>query len=258
MSRRGRHATSVRLSSAPAPPDGIDYYGPASVGAETIGALATAPEVVAAATDEARGTDPDAYVEYVARFTADGRRRAGARWRYADIVTVLAAATELLRPLSYLEIGVRRGRSMSVVARRAPLCALLGIDLWSAGYAGMDNPGPEHVREQIAHTGHTGDLELLSGDSHRVLPRLFRERPELDFDLVTVDGDHSKGGATQDLGDVLPRLRIGGAVVFDDISHPHHPELHEVWRTAVKANRRYATWEFDDVGYGVAVAVRRW
>jgi len=24
------------------------------------------------------------------------------------------------------------------------------------------------------------------------------------------------------------------------------------------AERRYSTWHFDDVGYGVAVAVRRW
>jgi hypothetical protein len=31
-----------------------------------------------------------------------------------------------------------------------------------------------------------------------------------------------------------------------------------VWHEVVARNRRFATWEFDDVGYGVAVAVRRW
>jgi len=57
---------------------------------------------------------------------------------------------------------------------------------------------------------------------------------------------------------VLPRLRVGGALVFDDISHPAHPDLDAVWRRVVASQRRYGTWSFDDVGYGVAVAVRRW
>jgi hypothetical protein len=47
-------------------------------------------------------------------------------------------------------------------------------------------------------------------------------------------------------------------LVFDDISHPHHPKLLAIWRRVVVAERRYSTWRFDDVGYGVAVAVRRW
>jgi predicted O-methyltransferase YrrM len=91
-----------------------------------------------------------------------------------------------------------------------------------------------------------------------VLPRLFSQRPDLTFDLITVDGDHSPRGAARDLQDVLPRLRIGGVLVFDDISHPQHPKLLEIWRRVVVAERRYSTWHFDDVGYGVAVAVRRW
>ena len=53
-------------------------------------------------------------------------------------------------------------------------------------------------------------------------------------------------------------LRGGGVLVFDDISHPQHPKLLEIWRRVVVAERRYSTWHFDDVGYGVAVAVRRW
>jgi predicted O-methyltransferase YrrM len=217
-----------------------------------------APELVDAVTMEVNNLDPDAYTAHVAAFVADGRARAAMTWRYADIVTVLAAAAELLQPESYLEVGVRRGRSMSVVARRAAGCAIVGIDLWNVGYAGIDNPGPEHVRSLLNGIGHTGSLELLSGDSHEVLPRLWREQPTLTFDLITVDGDHSHRGAVRDLRDVLPRLRVGGALVFDDISHPSHPYLASVWRNTVASDRRYSTWEYDDVGYGVAVAVRRW
>ena len=182
-------------------------------------------------TEELSAADRDAYVDYVAAFTRAGATRSGAAWRYADITTVLAAASELLQPTSYLEIGVRRGRSMAVVARRAPACALVGVDLWNAGYAGIDNPGEEHVRAAIAATGHTGSLELISGDSHKVIPNLFSGQPRLSFDLITVDGDHSARGARADIESVVPRLRIGGALVFDDISHPAHPSLHAVGRT---------------------------
>ena len=259
LRRRTARFSSSRLArSGPAPSGSIDFYGPAVVGAETIGARALDPSVLASVRDALRAADPDAYVTYVDRFVGEGRRLAGDDWRYADITTVLAAAAELLEPASYLEIGVRRGRSMSVVASRAPGCDVIGIDFWNEGYAGMDNPGPDHVRQMLAAAGHRGRLELLSGDSHQVLPRLFAERPDLDFDLITVDGDHSKKGAARDLDDVLPRLRIGGALVFDDVSHPSHPYLHDVWRRHVASKRRFATWSFDDVGYGVAVAVRRW
>lgn len=257
MFRRPQRATLGRSSAAPAPPEqGVDFYGAALVGPGAIGELATDPGRTSAVTGEVLERDPDPYASYVAEFVSAGRAVEG--WCYADIITVLAAATELLRPQSYLEVGVRRGRSMCVVASRAKECAVIGVDYWNAGYAGIDNPGPEHVRTQVAGVGHTGSLELITGDSHDVLPRLFREQPELDFDLITVDGDHSPRGARRDLLDVLPRLRIGGAIVFDDIRHPSHPDLHSVWNRTVASHRRYATWSFDDVGYGVALAVRRW
>ena len=250
--------TNTRLASAPAAPAGIDFYGPAAAGAGTIGELATEPATLDSVLDLLARLEQDDYVDYVRRFVETGRAAAGERWRYADITTVLDAAARLLRPRSYLEIGVRRGRSAAVVTAAAPECAVIAVDLWNEGYAGMENPGPDHVRDQLGRIGHTGPLRFVSGDSHVELPRLFAAEPELTFDLITVDGDHSTRGARRDLEDVLPRLRIGGALVFDDISHRAHPELARVWQQAVGRHRRYATWSFDDVGYGVAVAVRRW
>lgn len=256
MKRRREPFTSRRATAAQDAIPG-DFYGGAVLGAETIAASALDPGHVAALTDEARSRDADDYVEFVAQFVESGRARSP-HWRYADIVTVLGAAAELLQPATYLEIGVRRGRSLAVVVHRSPACDVIGVDFWNEGYAGIDNPGPEHVQRIASEAGHTGTLELISGDSHVVLPQLFSNGRELSFDLITVDGDHSKRGATRDLQDVLPRLRIGGALVFDDISHPAHPYLFDVWREVVASDRRFTTWEFDDVGYGVAVAVRRW
>ncbi|HVW19082.1 MAG TPA: class I SAM-dependent methyltransferase [Solirubrobacteraceae bacterium] len=237
---------------------GLDYYDGVVVGAEAIGALACEPATLDEAMALVARQEGDDYVSYVREFVGAGRRAGGEAWRFADITTALLAAARLLRPRSYLEIGVRRGRSMGIVAATAPECEIVGVDMWMADYAGMENPGPELVREQMARLGHRGRLELLSGDSHRVVPRLFAQRRDLSFDLITVDGDHSVRGAARDLAAVLPRLRVGGALVFDDMRHPYHPALVDVWRRVVAADRRYATWQFDEIGYGVAVAVRRW
>jgi predicted O-methyltransferase YrrM len=255
---RPRPHTTARLSSAAPTTRGIDFYGAATVGAETVGALATDAALLAETLELVGRVADDDYVAYVRGFVKAGRRAAGDAWRYADITTALAAAARLLGPASYLEIGVRRGRSAAVVAANAPDCSIVAVDMWNEGYAGMENPGPDHVRGVLSQAGHRGELRFVSGDSHVELPRLFAAEPQLTFDLITVDGDHSTRGARRDLEDVLPRLRIGGALVFDDISHPAHPELARVWERTVGRHRRYATWTFDDVGYGVAVAVRRW
>ena len=257
LASRQSHTTE-RIPSAFETNGTGDHYGGVLVGAATIGERASADSAHEEALALAERLDPDDYTLYVRSFIETGRGQAGGDWRYADILTVLAAACDLISPRSYLEIGVRRGRSMAMVASKAPDCDLLGIDMWQEGYGGADNPGPNLVRAELAKFDHRGKVELLSGDSHEVIPRLFAERPELSFDLITVDGDHTILGASRDLRDVLPRLRIGGAVVFDDIRHPAHPRLREVWRAAVASSRRYMTWEFEDVGYGVAVAVRRW
>ncbi len=178
----------------------------------------------------------------------------GQYWRYADLTTTLWAAAKFILPTSYLESGVRRGRSAAVVGALRPDCAIYGFDLWVADYAGVPNPGPDFVRGELKSVGHQGEVVLVSGDSRETVPGFLREQPKLFFDLITVDGDHSSGGAATDLANVLPRLKIGGIVVFDDICSA--PALGPVWEEIVRRDRRYRTWEFTDAGYGVAAAVR--
>ena len=237
---------------------GLDYYDGVSIGADAIGALATSQATQDRVSRLLETLEADDYTTYVTDFIARGRELAGSAYRFADITTVLCAASELLHPRSYLEIGVRRGRSMRIVSGVAPDCAIVGIDMWIAEYAGMENPGPGYVESEMRKAGPTGPLELITGNSHKAVPELYADRPDLTFDLITVDGDHSRRGAIKDLRTVLPRLRVGGVLVFDDVRHPAHPELHDVWESTVAADRRYATWRYDDTGYGVALAVRRW
>jgi predicted O-methyltransferase YrrM len=237
---------------------GADWYPSLMIGINQIHEVITArntQESALALLDKLTGDD---YSDYLRAFYHEGLERFGETWNYADIVTALLGLGALLQPKRYLEIGVRRGRSAAAVASVAPACDFCLFDRWTANYAGIDNPGPEFVQEELARLGHHGDREFVNGDSHKTLPAFFEKHPDIAFDLITVDGDHSAEGAARDLADVLPHLAIGGAVVFDDICHPKHPELRTVWNRLVVDDQRFATTAYDGAGYGVACALRKY
>lgn len=199
----------------------------------------------------------DSFVQQFDDFYRRARRLWGDAWWHLEIVNVLFATAKLHNPARYLEIGVRRGRSASVVVRGCPNVDIVACDMWVQPYAGMENPGEAFVREELAKHGHTGQAIFLNGDSHKVLPELFREKPDLTFDLITVDGDHSEQGAYDDLKTVIPQLAPGGILVFDDIAHPLHSYLLDVWRRATANEPGLITYEYTETGYGIAFAVRK-
>ncbi len=242
-----------------APPAGdAPWYPPVMAGADTFTALHKETDYVAGGIALMERLTPDAYTTYLKNYCREGRDRFGAHWAYADIVTVLLCLARHLKPRAYLEIGVRRGRSACAVAQESPYAALFLFDLWQQGYAGIDNPGPDFVRAELAKVNHRGPITFIDGDSHATLPKFFTSNPTAFFDLITVDGDHSERGAAQDMCDALPRLAIGGAIVFDDIAHPAHPELNRVWCELVVNDPRFSSWSFRDAGYGVGFAIRKY
>ena len=198
----------------------------------------------------------DAYVSAMDQFYRNAIVRYGASWYHFDIVNALYTASVLAQPRNYLEIGVRRGRSACIVARACPTVNIYAFDLWQQNYAGMPNPGPEFVRAELQRHGHRGDLKFFNGDSHSLLPAFFQDYPELAFDLITVDGDHSAAGAIRDMEDVIPHLSVGGVMVFDDISHPAHRYLRDCFRSVMANNPQLRAFEYVDSGYGVAIAIR--
>ncbi|MBN1676640.1 MAG: class I SAM-dependent methyltransferase [Kiritimatiellae bacterium] len=198
----------------------------------------------------------DTYVRYVDAFYRECVRRYGEHWFYLDIVNVVYTAARLLRPKNYLEIGVRRGRSLCVAARGNPDVAITAFDAWMADYDGMPNPGPDFVRDQLRQHGHRGACTFVDGDTHATLLPFFEERPEAVFDLITVDGDHSERGALADLRQVVPHLALGGMLVFDDVNHPRHPYLLDVWRAVLSEHACLAGYEYTEQGFGVAFAIR--
>ena len=197
----------------------------------------------------------DDYVRQVDSYYRNAAAAFGESWFHLDIVNILYAAARLAKPVNYLEIGVRRGRSCLVVANGCPNVNIFGCDMWMENYAGMENPGPEFVRAELEKHGHVGTLEFFNGDSHRLVPELLRSRPDLRFDLITVDGDHSEQGALDDLNTAFGCLAPGGILVFDDICHPQHMYLLDVWRRATAHRENLLTYEYCETGYGIAFAV---
>jgi predicted O-methyltransferase YrrM len=236
----------------------IDWYPPLFASSATISTMLFNSKYIQAGIELMEKLEKDDYTHYLIDYYKAGLESFGDGWRYADIVTVLLCLSDTLKPKNYLEIGVRRGRSVCAVSSKTPDCDLYMFDQWRQGYAGMDNPGPELVQQELDKVGHNGKRTIVSGNSHSTLKKFLNKNRNIAFDLITVDGDHSYEGAAEDLCDVLPRLKIGGAVVFDDISHPKHLYLNKVWSKLVETDVRFASWRFTDTGYGVGFALRKW
>ena len=236
---------------------GNQWYTPAVGGASSFVPSTVGGRVVREALQVLGQLSGDAYLTFVRDFYETGLERFGDSWCYADINTVLLGLAHVLRPASYLEIGVRRGRSLAMLVSKAPECRVVACDLFVADYAGMDNPGADWVRGELERLGFRGLLEFVVGDSAVVLPRYFKAHPDAYFDVITVDGDHTTRGARSDLLNAMPRLKIGGALVFDDLSNPYCPTLGRVWKDVVVADSRFSAYSFDEVGYGVGFAIRK-
>ena len=202
--------------------------------------------------------ESDAYLDYIKEYYDTGLSRYGDTWQYADITTVLYAACQLIHPASYLEIGVRTGRSMAIVAATSPNCEILGCDMWIKNYAEMENPGQTFVRNELKKVNYRGNLQFLDGDSHKLLPQYFKSNPDAYFDMITVDGDHSFRGASMDLRNVLPRLKIGGIIIFDDTVQRNMEYLFKVWNRYVASQNMFACAHFGDLGLGISIGMRKY
>jgi len=233
-----------------------DRYSPVVISPEAIARRASSARVLTAARDLARKLTTDPYTGYVADFYERGLSVAGDDWQFMDIISLLIAVGEMGQPENYLEIGVRRGRSTCALASASPATDIFAFDMWQENYASNENPGPALVADELRGVGHSGQLTFVEGDSHQTVPAFLISNSKLTFDVITVDGDHTPEGAWDDLRNVLPRLRVGGVIVFDDTGNPYCPGLSEVWRDALRADPGLRAFTFDGLGTGVSFAVR--
>jgi predicted O-methyltransferase YrrM len=236
---------------------GKNFFGPVILNPGTLSRIATDASLWQEILSFHSSLASDEYVQYLDAFYRESLKRFSTNWFYLDIVNVLYAASKTIQPRTYLEIGVRRGRSVCTVARGCPNVDIVAFDMWLQGYGGMENPGPEFVKAELLKHGHTGTASFFNGNSHQTIPAFFSQNPQAMFDMITVDGDHSEVGALDDLKNVIPHLSVGGVLVFDDISHPAHPYLLNVWKKAMAMSPYLTSFEFTELGYGVAFAIRK-
>jgi hypothetical protein len=102
-----------------------------------------------------------------------------------------------------VEIGRFRGGSTFLLS-----CANREVPIWSIDTAPSDDEG---LRQLFAENGTGENVELLVGDSHA------DAFPEIgDFDLLFIDGDHTREGCRADLESFVPDLATGGHLVVHD------------------------------------------
>lgn len=235
-----------------------NWFEPVMAGPLTLIAAVRSPETIRNVLGVLKKLQEDKFVKFNIDYLETGLERFGKNWHYSDINTVLFALAQTLKVKSYLEIGVRRGRSMAMVASVHPEADLVGFDMWVENYAGIENPGPDFVQSELIKVGYQKRVTFINGNSREMVPRYFKQNRDAYFDLITVDGDHSVKGAKLDLKNVIPRLKVGGVLVFDDISNPYHPDLKKAWVDIVEKSKRFKTYSFDDAGYGVAFGIKQY
>lgn len=196
------------------------------------------------------------YLDAVIQSYQTGLKRFGRDWQYVDLISVIHAYASLMQPTWYMEIGVRRGRSLAAAYTACPSLKSVGFDLWLADYAGASNEGELFVRREVAQATDDADMEFITGNSRETVPD-YLNRPACPdgFDMITVDGDHRVEGARIDLENTLPKIAPGGILLFDDIIHPDLPHLAGVWRNAIANFPQYTVYTNTTDGTGLAVAM---
>lgn len=173
--------------------------------------------------------------------------------------TFLLAFARLTKPKVYLETGVRKGGSMSLILSQSPETFCYGFDAWPPDYAKIDGwkhvpATPELVRQQIQQWGDP-KVELISGDSKKTYPQWRRDHPGVRASLAFVDGEHSDEGARSDLNEAF---QMADVVLFDDIVHPSHPFLRKSWDdTYARFAKEYPLQYLDTWNVGTAIAFHR-
>jgi predicted O-methyltransferase YrrM len=161
--------------------------------------------------------------------------------KVTNIWLVLAYLAKIIKPERYMELGVRRGYSMSIVGARRKTAELVGFDMWVSGYGGVPNPGPEFVKSELLKVGHKGRVNLISGDASVTVPAY---RDDQYFPVILADADHSIDGVYRDIRNCLPLVAPGGFLVVDDLQDKN---VLAGWQLATSEINTW-TWQEGHVG----------
>lgn len=143
------------------------------------------------------------------------------------------AVAELVQPKSILEIGVRAGYSAAAFLQAGHTTHYTGFDLNEGTWGGVKD-FQKHAEKAIGKYG--VEATFLTGDSQQLTTL-----PGGPYDLVHVDGDHSKAGA---LHDVLLALDSGAKWVLVD-DYDYIPPVAFGANAAIRGRnvRAYQVWD---------------
>lgn len=142
---------------------------------------------------------------------------------------VISEAVKLAKPMSYLEIGVFDGASLSVVLNDAPdinrlvLCDIFNRDwqTWLGGpmgkYVNQPVGSHTHIDDLLKHHKFKGEATFLIEDSRTAIRKIPHDTQ---FDLIHIDGNHETIYARADFQNCYPLLKNGGYLVMDDSTWP--------------------------------------
>jgi hypothetical protein len=150
-----------------------------------------------------------------------------------------------------MEIGCRTGISISqlMAAQSHPEKIKVHLfDLFNDGFI-----SPRLVQSNLKAMGiPIENVTFTTGDSKVTVP-LFAKEAHDTMDYVLVDGDHSREGAIQDLENVVPLLKRGGILFFDDIAEDGCG-LVDVWQDFQDKHEVFlCAQNLDGKGIGVGV-----
>jgi hypothetical protein len=148
------------------------------------------------------------------------------RVSYWDHNCAIIWACDHFKAKSYLEIGVRNCGSIIHGILAESVEYVVGIDAWASEsdvYAGYPS-SYDIAQKQIDKFMKQKEIRLIKSLSQPALAQLLQK--EAKFDIITVDGDHSEGGARSDLEYAVKMFNK--CIIMDDIYHWSHLYLERV------------------------------
>jgi len=169
---------------------------------------------------------------------------------------VLARLTRTLYVSSYLEVGVRDGATLwAVIEAGYESLQLVGVsDTWGDEHGGSDRGNHDHIDRLLSatlyyHRG--GEVVWLDGDSAETLPAFHRDHPDILFDLVHIDGDHSEGHQLTDLQNGWDLTRC--VLIAHDTNVK---EVYDAWSQFIAEAKGVTAHDNFNTGRGIGIAMR--
>lgn len=162
-------------------------------------------------------------------------------WFSGEDMRVLVPEVQKLRPgYTYVEIGVHKGRSLSVVQMiKDPLVSAIGIDV-------LLQPELEQYMDE-----NKDDSVVFWHTSSVFAARVFSQLQEAGLvDLLLIDADHSYEGCKKDIANWYPLMARGGVMLFHDYDKTSPGVIQAVNEFAAKLS--LAVEKFQSEGSSIA------